>query len=384
MPFPGRWPPRRAPAEGGGMRARRRNVRILQVGFLALLVVCCAQVLWWVLDEARYTRRVAEFDEQLLSQQAQAAHVMLQLGYPADQVAELFPNLDVERSAPRARISRALRERLRRDRWRRLNRYGWEAGFFLLVLFAGMSVLGRALREEFRLKRRQENFLAAVSHELKSPIASLRLSAETLAMRDPPAEQRRAIVERMLDELQRLETMVTNVLDTTRIEEGRIPYEPQRVSLRRTAEAVLDELARTAAAQGVELVSEIEADVEAWVDPAAARTVVRNLTDNAVKATAAAGGGRVRLRATARSGAAELEVADTGIGIPADELGRIFDKFYRPGDELRRHTRGSGLGLYLVRRFIEIGGGTIQARSAGPGKGASFTVRWPLPPGRES
>jgi len=358
------------------MRLRIEHTRTLQVGLLLLLGVSFAQVLWWILDESNYTRNVVAREEERVEAQARAARAMLAMDVPAERIRALWPDLSVEGRT--IRVSDATVAALRDEREHRLNRYGWEGTFFLVVLLVGMGILGQTLKREFELKRRLQNFLAAVSHEFKSPIASLRLSAETIALRDPPAEKRRSLVRRMLDELQRLETMVLNLLDTGRIDEGRIPYDPERVRIKRLADAIVDEMGEYARTQKVELVSEIQEDVEIRVDPAAARTVLRNLVDNAIKATAAADGGRVTLRATPRDGRVDLEVIDTGIGIPSEELERIFEKFYRPGDELRRKSRGSGLGLYLVQRFVELGRGSVHARSAGPGKGAVLTVSWPI------
>ena len=112
-------------------------------------------------------------------------------------------------------------------------------------------------------------------------------------------------------------------------------------------------------------------------DPLAARTVVRNLVDNAVKATAAAGGGTVIVQAGKTDGGVRLEVRDNGLGFQPQEAGRLFEKFYRPGDELRRKSPGSGLGLFIVKGFMQLERGRVDARSDGPGKGAVFSVSWP-------
>jgi signal transduction histidine kinase len=116
----------------------------------------------------------------------------------------------------------------------------------------------------------------------------------------------------------------------------------------------------------------------------AVRTVLRNLVDNAIKAVAAKGGGVVRVEGRRAAGAVELEVRDDGVGFPPEEADRLFEKFYRLGDELRRTSPGSGLGLYIVRRFVQLTGGRVSARSAGPGEGAAFTVRWPAARGEDA
>ncbi|MCA9730350.1 MAG: ATP-binding protein, partial [Candidatus Eisenbacteria bacterium] len=113
-------------------------------------------------------------------------------------------------------------------------------------------------------------------------------------------------------------------------------------------------------------------------DQTAVTRVLRNLVDNALKAVRDASPRRIQVRARAAGEWAVVTVADTGSGFDPKEAGRLFDKFYRPGDELRRGGQGSGLGLYIVRHLVERSGGTVQAESDGPGHGATFTVTWPV------
>ncbi len=113
-------------------------------------------------------------------------------------------------------------------------------------------------------------------------------------------------------------------------------------------------------------------------DPAAARTVLRNLMENALRASTAGGGREIRLigRRARGDGRARRSPTTASASTPA-EAERLFEKFYRPGDELRRTSKGTGLGLYVVRRFVELQGGRVTASSPGPGRGATFTVAWP-------
>ena len=259
----------------------------------------------------------------------------------------------------------------------RLNRFGWEGTFFLLVLLAGMAVLWRALRRSAELRRRQENFLAAVTHELKSPIASIRLAAETLELRDPPAEKRVELVGRMLGALDRLESTVVKVLDTASVEEGARRAAPERIDLAEEVRGLIAVLERRAEEGRVRLAYEADDATGVHADRAAVRSVLQNLVDNAIQSSAAAGGGRVDLRLERDGASVRVTVTDDGVGFPPEEAERLFEKFYRTGDELRRRSKGSGLGLYLVKRLVEAGGGSVRAESAGPGQGATFTVSWP-------
>ena len=353
------------------------RMRLYQIALLILLIVCFAQVLWWVLDQYRLSAQAVDRAREQEASIEQAAEVLLELGAGRERVLELFPGLAFDADGKFTDNGHGLVAQVRNERIHRLIRYCAEGSFFLIVLVIGMGILSETLKRHAELHRREHNFLAAVSHELKSPIASIRLSAETISLRDPPSEKRQALIGRMLDDLSRLEKMVLSLLDTTLLDDGYFNYRPETVRLAQVAELVANELREQASAQKVELVNKIPRALELRVDPIAIQTILHNLVDNAVKATAKASGGKVRLSARVEDGRVQIEVADNGIGIESGELKKIFRKFYRPGDEMRRESRGSGLGLYLVQRFAELGRGTVLASSDGPGKGAVFTVSLP-------
>lgn len=312
-----------------------RNTRRVQLGLLVLLVICFAQVGWWMLDQWMYMRSLSE-------------------------AAAGAPELQ-------ARIDQA----------RRMNRYLWEGGFFLLVLLAGMSVLARAVWQESQLRYRQQAFLAAVSHELRSPLASSRVAAETLLLREPPEADRERLLQRLLRNLRRLEDMVANLIDTARIEEGQIVLHPEPVQLLGALEPLLAGFRERAADTGLEFRIDLDPTSELYGDPEALRTVVRNLLDNAFKSVEAAPGGRVELVAERNDGRAIVSVVDSGVGFEARDRERMFERFWRPGDEMRRGGTGAGLGLYIARALATRSGGTLTAFSEGPGTGARFELVWP-------
>ncbi len=367
-----------------GVRRRIDPTRALQWGFVVLLAIAAAQIVWWMMDEVRHTRSlhaalISEYEREVA-----AAGSLLDRGMPADEVSDLFPEVVFSSGPERVVVNPRAIARLEEDRARRLRRIGWEGAFFLLVLVAAMAVLAQALHQDAQLRRRQQNFLAAVTHEFKSPLASIKLSAETLALRDPPPDRRRALVERLLADVERLEAMIGNLLDTARLEEGRVHLKPERVPVAAAVHALSEEVGPRAASAGVSLQTAVGPGLEVLADPLALRTVLRNLVDNAIKATTAAGGGEVTVRAEDAGPFVRLVVADSGVGFEAKESHQLFQKFYRPGDELRRQTRGSGLGLYIVRRFVELEHGRVSAHSDGPGRGAVFTVLWPAPRGEQA
>jgi signal transduction histidine kinase len=314
------------------MPLRRDPTKAMQIGFLALLSISAATVGWWMFDHVRYARSV----EQRFAGQDPG-------------VAE--------------------------DSEARINRVLWEGGFFLVVLIGGMAVLTRTLRHDAELRRRQQNFLAAVSHEFKSPLASIQLAAETLVLRSRDDDVKR-LGKRILEDGERLLRMVDNLLDTTRLEEGRQRLTPQLTDLHAAAASAIAAIADRAQANGVEISAAVAEDLKLNVDPVVIETGLRNLLDNALKSCVAAKSRSIRVEGTRDAATVTLAVADDGLGFPPEDAAMIFEKFHRLGDELRRSTPGTGLGLYIVKRLVELSGGTVHADSAGVGKGATVSMRW--------
>jgi len=221
----------------------------------------------------------------------------------------------------------------------------------------------------------RREFVANVSHELRTPLASLKALVETLeegAIEDPPAA--REFLAQMHVEVDSLAQLVQELLELSRIESGQA--QPNResvdpVTLLRAAER---RLRRQAERIGVTLsVDEGKALPAVHADPHLIERILINLIHNALKFTPS--GGRVRLRATAVADAVRLSVEDTGMGLPAEELGRIFERFYKV--DRSRASRGTGLGLAIAKHVVQAHGGRIWAESEGEGRGATFHFTLP-------
>ncbi len=353
----------------------RIGTRPLQMGFLVLLAVCIAQLVYWMADEVSYTARVQAQLRDAYETQAGSARALLRSGIAWREVALIYPEIALSADSSTVQVAPSVLARLESSRSRRLNRYAWEGAFFLAVLLAAMAVVYRALREQARLRQRQEDFLAAVSHELQSPLASLRLSVETLAMRDPPAQRRGELVQRLLADLGRLQRMIANILDASRLSATELCSAPERVPLAESVRSVVDELSEHAAEQEVTLDADVAESLAIWADPESVRTVLRNLLHNAIHA--ASGGQRVTVRGSRADGWVRLEVRDDGVGFSPHEAAHLFEKFYRVDGDGPARASGTGLGLYLVWRCAGLDGGRVTGESAGPGRGACFTVTWP-------
>lgn len=362
-------------------RTSSRRTRSVQVGFLVLLAVCSAQLAYWLIDEVYYTAGVVAQRQAAFDSQVASAEALLRAGAAPSSVAAMYPDLIVAGDPVTVRVVtvRVAPEALAAvtdARFRRLNRYAWEGAFFLAVLLAAMAIVYRAVREEANLRRQQDEFLATVSHELQSPLASLRLSAETLAMRDPPPARRTELVERLLSDLGRLQRVIANILDASRLAATVRRSKPQTVVLEDEVRTVLGELGDLAREKSLTVSTEFGGTALIRADRQGVQTVIRNLVHNAIKACDA--GGAVRLAVRSDNGRTRLEVSDDGMGFPPADTGRLFDKFVRVEDERHANSGGTGLGLYIVRRCVALDRGTVSAESAGAGRGARFTVTWPI------
>jgi signal transduction histidine kinase len=244
------------------------------------------------------------------------------------------------------------------------------------MVLVGVTLIFRTLRREVVVVRQQSNFLAAVSHELKSPLASIRLYTETLQLRDVDASTRQRYLGIMRADIDRLETLVGNLLAVARLDHGEYKGHPQHVDVTAEVRHVVDDMAEEMRARGAAVrVTGPDAALMAYVDPAILTTVMRNILDNAAKYNQHNAPVDISLQQEAET--IVICVTDRGIGLESAELTRIFKKFYRVGDEMVRQTEGSGLGLYLVDALWRQSGGRVRALSDGVGRGTTFELRVP-------
>ncbi len=241
------------------------------------------------------------------------------------------------------------------------------------LISVGLGWLCLWLVREMRLNQSQRAFLDAVTHEMKTPLASLRLYLDTLLLHDPGRERRREFLSRMGQDVERLHRTVEQVLTAARAEEP---------GTRRAARAVdLPALLRQCTAEILshhqlpERAIRIDTEPDATVrgDPTELAVVFRNLLENAVKYSDHPVEVTVCV-ASGPEGRVEVEISDRGIGIPAGELRKIFQRFYRAGRDVQRTASGLGLGLFIVRSLVRRQGGRVVAKSEGSGAGSRFVV----------
>ena len=248
-----------------------------------------------------------------------------------------------------------------------------EALVLCLSLGAAIYFVNRTARKEVEAARQQRNFLLSITHELKSPLAGIRLALETMRRRVLPEEMRATLTTRALDETTRLTTLVEDLLLSARLD---TQYEP---NLEPIDLGVLGrDWVERMAAKYPEVAFALELDGEEFsvlADRYGINSVLSNLLENAVKYLG--DGSSVKVVVCERGRDVHIEVRDDGLGISDEEKARVFDKFYRIGNEDTRSTKGTGLGLYIVHEVIRAHKGSVSVRDNVP-RGTVFAICLPF------
>lgn len=251
------------------------------------------------------------------------------------------------------------------------------------AVFLGFITAWRAFRRQEQLSELKTNFVSSVSHELRAPIASVRLMAEELENGSTPTREKLREYHRFIgQECRRLSALIENVLDFSRREQGREEFLFASTDLRALFEETVSVMEIYAVEKEVSIEKEVHGEAVPMIaDGRALQRLLINLLDNAIKHSPQGATVRVGLRFDDQL--ISLWVEDSGPGIPSSEQEHIFERFYRIGSELRRETPGIGLGLSIVKRIVEVHRGRVRVRS-GEGSGSRFTVELPVERGLAS
>lgn len=254
---------------------------------------------------------------------------------------------------------------------RQLRMFIWEGGFFILLMIVAVALLYTNIRAERIHSHQVHNFMLTVTHELKSPIASVKLYLETLLKHDPPKEKRSEFLTKAVEETVRLEDHIENILSASRLESQTEKINFTELNL---FELIENWFSTGKYQESGRIVLDDSLKKDAWMlgDEKKLRSVFTNLVDNALKYSE----DQVFIQASDGNGKIKITVKDLGQGIPKSAQPFIFNKFFRVDDELTRNTKGVGLGLFIANECVKLHKGTILVDSDS-GKGSEFVVELP-------
>jgi signal transduction histidine kinase len=252
----------------------------------------------------------------------------------------------------------------------------------MFILLAGILIFGltltiRIVTHELELGKMKSDFVSTVSHEFKSPLTSIRQLAEMLqGGRVPSDERRQRYYNVLLEQSERLSLLIDNILDFAKMEEGKKEFEFEMADMRLLLERLISTIQQQVGHEGFALQAEVDTNLPSIkVDRAAITQAITNLIDNAIKYSGEAK--KILVRGFVEGQHLIIAVEDFGVGIKAEEINKVFDRFYRGGDELTRTVKGSGLGLTLVKQIVEAHHGSVHVESE-PGSGSTFSIKLPI------
>ena len=260
------------------------------------------------------------------------------------------------------------------DRYQRqrLMIYG-EAAVFCLTLIIGIWLIYRAHNKEIQAANQQKNFLLSITHELKSPITSIKLALETFINRNLNEQQVKSLSKGALTESNRLDLLVNDLLLSAKMEDGFKP-EFESFELSEQLKGTIENFKKSHS--DVELTANFEGKTMVSADAQGMNIILSNLMENAIKYNFSERK-KIKINLSQKGKWAHLEVADNGTGIDPSERKEIFKKFYRLGEEHTRKTKGTGLGLYIINEIVKSHGGSIEIKSNQP-KGTRFLIALPI------
>ncbi|HWR82196.1 MAG TPA: HAMP domain-containing sensor histidine kinase [Candidatus Deferrimicrobium sp.] len=264
-------------------------------------------------------------------------------------------------------------ERIHREEISRQVMLGMEGIVFLLVLLAGLWVIYRTLTQLQDLKFHQQNFLMAVTHELKTPLSSMLVYLETLQSPKISAEKKTPIIPRLKEDVVRLQKLVDNVLEAGRLERTRYRVDREPIDFSALVQDRIGALERIPLSRPLKIDRRLESGLTVSGDPGALTRAIDAILENALKYNVSSPI-VITVSLHAIDEKAVLEISDNGIGLLKKDVKFIFERFARVGNEMTRQSEGTGLGLYLCREIVKAHGGTITASSDGLGTGTKFTI----------
>lgn len=303
--------------------------------FLSLTIVILAQAVWWIVFMARLVDEKVELARE----------------FGADEIF-LKQLHDQE-------ISRQMM-------------VGLEGIFFLVLVLFGAWLIYRSLIKTEEVKFHQQNFLMAVTHELKTPLASMKIYLDSLGSPKIAAEKKAGILPKMREDVVRLEKLVENILDAGRFERSGYALSKEYFDLTKLLAELIGRMRQVPLTRAIEINDQLE-PVQFYGDRKALGRAINAILENCMKYNESEKI-VIDVSLTNLNHRTTIAISDNGIGLKKSDSAKIFDRFYRVGDELKRSKPGTGLGLYLAREIIRQHDGDLAVSSEGPGKGSRFVI----------
>lgn len=279
-------------------------------------------------------------------------YVIIQFGWWGYHLIELTEELSAKQSVVSKRVLMIIGEGL---------------VFFLLLLF-GLWKIRSSIKKDMKLQQNQTNFMLSVTHELKTPLASSRLLLQTIQKRDLPNEKRNELLEKAISENNRLEKMIDNVLNASRLENGKMQVHKESINLPVFVQGIQQRYNKQLNEDRISYNGPDNLTVE--MDVFLIETILNNLIENAIKYAPLSS---INIDVQQHIDTTTISISDQGSGISADEIKDIFKKFYRSGSEDTRSQKGTGLGLFIASQFAKVHGGKLSYKNNDP-QGSLFEL----------
>jgi signal transduction histidine kinase len=251
-----------------------------------------------------------------------------------------------------------------------------EGCFLMIVILAGVLLIFVFWGKQARLNRLQSNFVSSVSHELKSPLASIQLYLETMKLQKVSPEETQDFVEIMLTDTERLSSLIDNILEASGADPKGLQLNFQSVELKPFLDEVMEGHQRRFAEKGMQVHLEVQDCSPLQLDKRAMKMVFNNLIGNALRYSPEGSSFTIRVKENGKF--CDIDFIDSGIGLSDNDCKKVFGKFFRVQNKETQNIEGAGLGLYLTREIVRNHKGKIKVASEGQGKGATFTVSLPM------
>lgn len=324
----------------------KRKIRIATIVYWVLLIYIIAALMWWAI---------------LLLEQTEAIYKL-----KLQNLGFIFP----DQNSPEYQQQL---QQFNLHRQREYYKYIGEGATFLIMILIGAVYIYRAVRRQLQLHLQQQNFVMAITHELKTPIAVSRLNLETLQKYQLDKEKEEKLLKMTLQEILRLDNLINNILISSQLEANRYRIHKENTNLSELVRQTCGQFSSRYPFRKLE--EQIETDIEVNGDKVLLKLLLSNLLENAHKYSPAEG--KISVSLFSENQQAILQIADEGEGIPDEEKKNIFKKFYRIGSEKTRKTQGTGLGLFISKKIVRDHKGNIRVEDNSPA-GSKFIIQIPL------